>query len=46
MLDELKRVAPAMLEEWAITKKAPQHAAWLHSGDKFVSAPHSTGEKI
>jgi glyoxylase I family protein len=27
---ELKRVAPAMLEEWAQTKKAPQHAAWLH----------------
>lgn len=27
---ELKRVAPAMLEEWSRTKKAPQHAAWLH----------------
>ncbi len=27
---ELKRVAPAMLEEWARTKKAPQHAAWVH----------------
>jgi len=27
---ELNRVAPAMLEEWSQTKKAPQHAAWLH----------------
>lgn len=27
---ELKRVAPLMLEEWATTKKAPRHAAWLH----------------
>jgi glyoxylase I family protein len=29
-IDELKRVAPAMLEEWSRTKKAPRHAAWLH----------------
>ena len=29
-VDELKRVAPAMLEEWSKTKKAPRHAAWLH----------------
>lgn len=29
-LAELKRVAPMMLEEWSQTKKAPQHAAWLH----------------
>ncbi|KGJ98082.1 VOC family protein [Thalassotalea sp. ND16A] len=35
MLKELKRVAPAMLDEWAITKKAPNHAAWLHSGEDF-----------
>ncbi len=27
---QLKRVAPEMLEEWAATKKAPRHAAWLH----------------
>ena len=27
---ELKRVAPAMLDEWSQTKKAPRHAAWLH----------------
>jgi len=27
---ELKRVAPEMIEEWSITKKAPKHAAWLH----------------
>ncbi len=29
-LAELRRVAPLMLEEWSRTKKAPQHAAWLH----------------
>ncbi len=27
---ELERVAPLMLEEWSQTKKAPQHAQWLH----------------
>lgn len=26
----LKQVAPDMLEEWSVTKKAPRHAAWLH----------------
>lgn len=31
MLSRLKEVAPAMLEEWAVTKRAPKHAAWLHS---------------
>ncbi|WP_395338277.1 VOC family protein [Ningiella sp. W23] len=35
MMAELKRVAPAMLEEWSQTKKAPQHAAWLHDGKGF-----------
>lgn len=29
-MKELRRVAPDMLEEWSRTKKAPQHAAWLH----------------
>jgi glyoxylase I family protein len=29
-MTELHRVAPAMLEEWSETKKAPKHAAWLH----------------
>ena len=27
---ELARVARPMLEEWSETKKAPQHAQWLH----------------
>jgi catechol 2,3-dioxygenase-like lactoylglutathione lyase family enzyme len=27
---ELKSVAPLMLAEWAQTRKAPKHAAWLH----------------
>lgn len=27
---ELRRVAPLMLDEWSVTKKAPKHAEWLH----------------
>ena len=33
MLERLKEVAPAMLEEWSETKRAPKHAAWLHEGE-------------
>jgi glyoxylase I family protein len=29
-IEELRRVAPDMLKEWSVTKKAPKHAAWLH----------------
>jgi glyoxylase I family protein len=29
-MQRLRDVAPAMLEEWSRTKKAPRHAAWLH----------------
>ncbi len=29
-MTELHRVAPAMLDEWSQTGKAPKHAAWLH----------------
>ena len=32
MLEKLHEVAPAMIEEWDKTKRAPQHAAWLHDG--------------
>jgi len=32
MMEELHRVAPDMIDEWARTKKAPRHAAWLHDG--------------
>ena len=32
-LARLKGVADAMLDEWAQTKKAPRHAAWLHELD-------------
>ncbi|MBV1694266.1 MAG: VOC family protein [Hyphomicrobiales bacterium] len=28
-----REVAPAMLEEWSRTKRAPRHAAWLHAGE-------------
>ena len=31
---ELKRVAPAMLEEWSRTKRAPRHADWLHDKNR------------
>ena len=29
-MQQLHEVAPAMLKEWSITKRAPEHAAWLH----------------
>lgn len=29
-MERLHEVAPAMLEEWSRTKRAPRHAAWLH----------------
>lgn len=41
MLEELKRVSEEMLDEWSRTKKAPKHAAWMHSGEEFVP-PDST----
>jgi glyoxylase I family protein len=34
MMEKLHDVAPLMVEEWSQTKKAPDHAAWLHS-DEF-----------
>nr|WP_163935068.1 VOC family protein [Paraferrimonas sp. SM1919] len=32
MLERLQSVAQLMVDEWDVTKKAPQHAAWLHDG--------------
>ena len=32
MLQKLDEVKVAMLEEWARTKRAPQHARWMHDG--------------
>lgn len=29
-MEQLREVADDMLEEWSRTKRAPQHAAWLH----------------
>jgi hypothetical protein len=29
-LEGLRRIAPAMLEEWARTRRAVRHASWLH----------------
>jgi catechol 2,3-dioxygenase-like lactoylglutathione lyase family enzyme len=31
---ELKELAPAMLDEWSRTKRAPRQAAWLHEEPK------------
>lgn len=39
MLEKLHEVAPAMLEEWDLTKRAPKHAAWLHEGLNKGSQP-------
>ena len=35
MLEELTRVAPAMIKQWDETKQAPRHAAWMHNGEDF-----------
>jgi lactoylglutathione lyase len=32
MYSKLDAVKWEMLEEWSNTKKAPQHAAWMHDG--------------
>jgi catechol 2,3-dioxygenase-like lactoylglutathione lyase family enzyme len=32
MLQRLDEVKRDMLDEWAVTKKAPQHARWMHDG--------------
>ena len=42
-LAELKRVAPAMLEEWSRTKKAPKHAAWLHEKARAAHTQNKSG---
>lgn len=34
MLDKLHDVADDMIDEWSKTKRAPQHAAWLHENSK------------
>jgi glyoxylase I family protein len=34
---KLHDVAPAMLEEWSRTKRAPTHAAWLHEKEFIQS---------
>ena len=33
MLERLHEVAPDMIDEWSRTKRAPQHAAWLHENN-------------
>ena len=32
-MQELKKIAPEMLEEWSHTKTPPKQAAWLHAGE-------------
>jgi catechol 2,3-dioxygenase-like lactoylglutathione lyase family enzyme len=41
-IEELRRVAALMLEEWSRTKKAPRHAAWLHA--RARAEQHAGGE--
>ena len=36
-----REVAPAMLEEWSRTKRAPRHAAWLHESEFAPPTPAS-----
>ena len=38
-MGKLREVAPAMLEEWSRTRRAPKHAAWLHQKE-------FTGEQV
>lgn len=38
MLERLDAVKVAMLDEWARTKRAPQHARWMHDGSWSESA--------
>ena len=35
-MEELKKIAPEMLEEWSKTKKPPKQAAWLHD-EEFLN---------
>jgi lactoylglutathione lyase len=37
MLRSLDAVKWDMLNEWALTRKAPQHAAWMHDGSMAVA---------
>jgi hypothetical protein len=39
---QLHEVAPAMLEEWSRTKRAPKHAAWLHESIARAEAEAET----
>lgn len=32
-MKQLHDLAPAMLEDWSRTKRAPKHAAWLHENN-------------
>ena len=34
-----REVAPAMLEEWSRTKRAPRHASWLHEAEFTAPKP-------
>jgi glyoxylase I family protein len=30
MMERMRAAAPAMIEEWAVTKRPPRHNAWMH----------------
>jgi len=38
-LEKLHEVAPAMIEEWSRTKRAPRHAAFLHEQEFTLDEP-------
>jgi catechol 2,3-dioxygenase-like lactoylglutathione lyase family enzyme len=38
MMSKLDEVKCAMLEEWARSKRAPKHAAWMHDGSVAAQA--------
>lgn len=45
MFARLDEVKYAMIDEWSRTKRAPQHARWLHDGSMATSAPAARPEK-
>jgi catechol 2,3-dioxygenase-like lactoylglutathione lyase family enzyme len=43
--NELRSLAPIMLEEWSQTKRAPQHASWLHQEPLAWLHPETNGDR-
>jgi hypothetical protein len=43
MTRRAREVAPAMLEEWSRTKRAPRHAAFLHEAEFMADGADASG---